>query len=43
MKLMDAAATLNRAVGVTLDRSKLEPAVKAVMAFLPKEETSQAA
>jgi len=43
MKLMDAAARLNRAVGDTLDRARLEPAVKAVMAFLPKEDTAQAA
>lgn len=43
LKLMDAAVNLNKAVGETLDRAKLEPAVAAITAFLPKEEAAQAA
>jgi CheY-like chemotaxis protein len=43
LRLMEAAANLNRAVGETLDRAKLEPAVAAMIAFLPKEEAAAAA
>jgi CheY-like chemotaxis protein len=42
LKLMDAAVTLNKAVGETLDRARLEPAVAAITAFLPKDESKAA-
>lgn len=43
LKLMEAAVNLNRAIGDTLDRARLEPAVAAITAFIPKEEVAQAA
>lgn len=42
LKLMDAAVTLNKAIGETLDRARLEPAVAAITAFLPKDEAKAA-
>lgn len=43
MKLMEAAVALNRAVGDSLDRGKLEPAVARLVEFLPKSDVADAA